>query len=633
MLIDDAVRFLSQIPPFQFLEGPVLQDLAQSLTMEFYPKGTVILQRDGPVSESLRIIQKGVVGISIRPKGGGDEEIGDYRERGETFGLVSLMGGHQKTTIVALQDTICYLLPRDRLNELMSSHPAITEYLLQFHLTKYVDMTSREIQGKSVLLGSSDRLLFTAKVGEICRSAATVVAPEATIREAALRMKEDRQSAALVVGPGGDPIGIVTDSDLRAKVVALGQDTGAPVSLIMSRPVVTVGEQEACFEVVLRMLQGNIHHVAVTRESGALCGMVTNHDFMVLQGRSPLAFSEDIERQTTLEGLAPVSQKALTIIGALLREGARAANIIRIISELNDRVVRRVLELAERDLGPPPVPYCWLALGSEGRKEQTFRTDQDNALVYADPPEGQREDAAEYFRRFTSFMRNGLVQCGFEPCPADCMASNPQWCRPLSAWRGYFSDWISAPTPKAVLNSQIFFDFRPLHGDLSLAWELREHLGRLIPDFPTFLGFLANMLVKNRPPLGFFGSVAVERSGEHKHGLNLKIKGVTPLVDIARLFALEKGVRHSSTLERLEALRGGSTLISDQVDELEYAFEFISLLRIHHQYGQMVAGRPIDNFIHLETLSNLERQSLKNAFRLALKVQDLVMERYKSFII
>jgi CBS domain-containing protein len=632
MLVDDAVRFLSQIPPFQFLEGPLLQEVSQSLTMEFYPKGSVILQQDGPVSESLRIIQKGVVKITIRPKGSGEEVVVDYRERGETFGLVSLMGGHQKTTIVALQDTICYLLPKNRLHELLSSHPAITEFLLQFHLTKYVDMTSREIQGKSLFLGSSDHLLFTAQVGEICRSLATIVTPDTTIRQAAGRMVEGRQSAALVVGSDGGPIGIVTDSDLRAKVVAEGHSIDAPVSQVMSHPVIAVDEKEPCFEVVLRMLQGNIHHVAVLRD-GSLCGMITNHDFMVLQGRSPLAFSEDIERQTTLEGLAPVSRKVLTIIGALLREGARAANIIRIISELNDRVVRRVLEIAEKELGPPPVPYCWLALGSEGRKEQTFRTDQDNALVYADPREDQRENVVEYFHRFTEFMRDGLIRCGFEPCPADCMASNPQWRQSLSVWKGYFSDWISAPTPQAVLNSQIFFDFRPLHGDESLAWELREHLGRLVPDYPIFLGFLANMLVKNRPPIGFFGSVAVERSGEHKHGLNLKIKGVTPLVDIARLFALETGIRHSSTMDRLEALRGGSTLISDLVDELEYAFEFIALLRIHHQYRQMEAGRSIDNFIHLETLSNLERQSLKNAFRLTLKIQDLVMERYKSFII
>jgi len=384
--------------------------------------------------------------------------------------------------------------------------------------------------------------------------------------------------------------------------------------------------------VVLKLLQGHIHHAAVRRE-GEVHGVVTNHDFLVLQGRSPLAFSEDIERQTTLEGLAPVSRKALTIIGALLREGTRATNIIRIISELNDRVVRKVLEFAERELGPPPVSYCWLALGSEGRKEQTFRTDQDNALVYTDVSDLQKAKVADYFRRFAVYMRNGLIQCGFEACPANYMASNPDWCQPLSEWRRYFSTWISEPTPEAVLKSLIFFDFRPLHGDESLAWDLREHFGRLIPDYPVFLGFLANMLVRNRPPLGFFGSVAVERSGEHKDGLNLKIKGVAPLVDIARLFALEKGIQQVSTMDRLEALRDGTSLIAELVDELEYAFEFVTLLRVHHQFRQMEAGQPIDNFINLDGLSSLERQSLKKAFRLILKVQDMVLDRYKSFII
>jgi CBS domain-containing protein len=245
----------------------------------------------------------------------------------------------------------------------------------------------------------------------------------------------------------------------------------------------------------------------------------------------------------------------------------------------------------------------------------------------------QKPRVAEYFRRFTVYLRNGLVQCGFEACPANYMASNPDWCQPISEWKRYFSTWISEPTPEAVLKSLIFFDFRPLYGDETLALDLREHFERLLPDYPAFLGFLANMLVRNRPPLGFFGSVAVERSGEHKDGLNLKIKGVAPLVDIGRLFALEKGIRQVSTMDRLEGLRGGTSLVSELVDELEYAFEFVTLLRVHHQYRQLEAGRPIDNFIRLDRLSNLERQSLKKAFRLILKVQDQVMDRYKSFII
>ena len=307
MLVDEAVRFLAQVPPFQFLEEAALRDVARHLSLEFYPKGAVILAQDGVVGEHLRIVQKGVIKITMRPAGGAEEVVVDYRERGETFGLVSLMGGHQKTTIIALQDAICYLLPKAQLNELMAGNPAVTEYLLQFHLNKYVGMTSREIQGKSLFLGSSDHLLFTAQLKEISRPAAIVVPPGTTIRQVARRMAEDRQSAALVVAEGGAPVGIVTDSDLRSKVVATGADVDGAVEGIMSRPVVTMDENVHCFEAVLRMLQSNIHHVAVTR-AGALQGVITNHDFMVLQGRSPLAFSEDIEKQTTLEGLAPVSQ-------------------------------------------------------------------------------------------------------------------------------------------------------------------------------------------------------------------------------------------------------------------------------------------------------------------------------------
>ena len=632
MLADEAVRFLAQVPPFQFLEAAVLRELALALTLEFFPKGTVILAQDGPASDSLPIIQKGAVKITLRPKGGSEEVVVDYRERGESFGLVSLLGGHQKTTIVALQDTLCYLLPKDRLNELMASHPAVTEYLLQFHLTKYVDMTSREIQGKSFFLGSSDQLLFTARLGELCQGRPTTVTGAATIRQVARRMVEDGQSAALVVGEDEAPLGIVTDSDLRTKVVAAGVSPESPVTLIMSHPVVALDEQTPCFEAVLRMLHDGIHHVAVTRE-GRLVGGVSDHAFMVLQGQSPLAFAEDIERQTTLAGLAPVSTKALTMIGTLLREGARAANIVRIISELNDRIVRKVIAFAERDLGPPPVAYCWLALGSEGRREQTFRTDQDNALVYEDPLEQDRARVADYFRRLADVLRDGLVLCGFEACPAGYMASTPAWCQPLSEWKRYFSAWVSEPTPEAVLKALIFFDFRPLAGSGALAWELGEHLALLLADHPTFLGFLANMLVQNRPPIGFFGAMAVERSGEHKDGLNLKIKAVAPLVDLARLFALEQGVRPTSTWERLEALRGGGTIIGDLVDELEYALEFVTLLRIHHQARQLEAGQPIDNFIRLDTLSHLERKALKDIFRLILKVQDLVLERYRAFII
>ncbi len=227
-------------------------------------------------------------------------------------------------------------------------------------------------------------------------------------------------------------------------------------------------------------------------------------------------------------------------------------------------------------------------IGSEGRKEQTFKTDQDNAIIYADPAtEAEAEAAKKYFSVFAEFVRDSLLQCGFPPCPANYMASNPQWCQPLKVWKKYFSTWISTPTPEAVLNSVAFFDFRPMYGETSLAEMLRDHLNALLKDQKVFLGYLANMAIKNQPPIGFFKSFVVDKDGEHKDELNLKIKGLAPLVDILRLFALEKGIRETSTMERIETLRRKHTIVEEYADDFEQAFEFIMLLRIHHQYEQI----------------------------------------------
>jgi CBS domain-containing protein len=212
------------------------------------------------------------------------------------------------------------------------------------------------------------------------------------------------------------------------------------------------------------------------------------------------------------------------------------------------------------------------------------------------------------------------------------MASNPTWCQPLRTWKKYFSTWIAEPTPDAVLNSVTFFDFRPVYGEAGLAEELRDFLVGAVRDQKVFLGHLANMAVRNTPPIGFLQSFVVEKSGEHKDELNMKVKGIAPLVDIVRLFALEKGVRETSTLERIEKIRPVHTIMEEHADDFEHAFEFIMLLRIHHQYKQIRTGASPDNFLNPNTLSNLERRSLKDAFGLISTVQDLLIERYKSLI-
>jgi CBS domain-containing protein len=455
---------------------------------------------------------------------------------------------------------------------------------------------------------------------------------ETSIREAARIMSENRISSLIVINSNNLPTGIVTDRDLREKVVAKGRNVQEPIKNIMSTTLIRVDARDYCFEAVLRMLKYNIHHILVIKD-GNLIGVITNHDLMLLQGTSPLSLTKDIESQQTIEGLIPVSKKINNIVGLLLKEGAKASNITKVITEINDRLVRKVLEFAERKFGKPPVAYCWIVFGSEGRKEQTFKTDQDNAIIYADPTtDTEAESAQKYFATFAEYVRDGLFQCGFPPCPANFMASNPQWCQPLKVWKKYFSSWISTPTPDAVLNSVTFFDFRPMCGEALIAESLRDYLITLLKDQKVFLGYLANMAIKNTPPIGFFKSFVVEKGGEHKDELNLKVKGIAPLVDIVRLFALEKGIRETSTLERIETLRSKHTIVEEYADDLEQAFEFITLLRIHHQYAQISSGQEPDNFINPNRLSNLERRSIKEAFQLVATIQDLIIELYKSLI-
>ena len=632
MILDDVVTFLKKVPPFQFLEEAELRKAASAMALQFFPKGHVIRRQDSEPSETLHIIKKGAVKLSIRAEDG-TENLLDYRGEGETFGSLSILSKERiRSDVIAAEDTICYELPKEVLLQFFGSHPAFTEYFIKFNITKYLDRTYREMQGKAAFYGGSDRLLFSTKAGDLVARKVVSVSQGSSIRDAAQVMTDNKISSVVVLDAEGRPAGILTDRDLRIKVVLTGKSSGDPVSDVMNPEYATVDPEDYCFEALLKMLRRGLNHVLVMHD-GVVRGVLTNHDFVVLQGTSPLSLTKDIESQTSLEALVPASAKVNGMIGLLLKQGAKAGNITRALTEINDRLVCKVLELAEAKLGKPPIPYCWIALGSEGRKEQTFKTDQDNALIYLDPTTPQAEkEAREYFSVFTTEVTNGLIQCGFPKCPAGYMASNPAWCRPLGLWKRTFAEWMSKPTADAIMHSLVLFDFRPIYGEFSMAERLRNTLSRSVVDQPRFLGHLANMASKNSPPVGFMRSFVVEKSGEHKNQLNMKIKGLAPITDFVRLFSLEKGISETSTIERLDALRPVHSIAREYAEDIRQSFEFLMHVRIQHQFEQMQAGQSPDNFINPNKLSNLERQSAKEAFSLISEIQALVIERYKSFI-
>jgi len=628
LIINDVVGFLEKVPPFQFLDKSTLRTVAGKVSMEFYPKGTEILSQSGPPSDYLQIIQKGGVKVSV--KSGNDEIVIDYRSEGDSFGFVSLYSGDRsRTSVVAVEDTICYLMDKETFYKLHDSYPAFAEYFLKSYLGKYVDKTFGEMYDKCFIYNTGNRLSFTTSVGDVATKRLITASPDITIQDAAKTMAKHRISSLVIVGEKRTPVGIVTDRDMREKVVATGKAVTDPVKDIMSSSLVNIEAREYCFEALLKMIRYGIHHLLVTDE-GNLKGIVSNHDLMILQGTSPTAIAREIESRQNIECLIPISSEIGNLVALLLKEGVKASNIARVITELNDRLVKKIIEIEIRTLGPPPLPFCWIVFGSEGRKEQTFKTDQDNALIYADPETKEEEEtASEYFTEFTKRVNSALVKCGFPPCPAGYMASNQKWCQPLKVWKRQFTEWITTSTPDAILLSVIFFDFRPVHGDLSLAGALKNHLFQKLEQERFFLARMGATIVDNRPPLGFFRTFVVEKSGEHKDKLNIKISAISLLVDIVRLFSLEKGIVETSTLDRINALKGRHGLIDEFAHELEQSFEFMMLLRMLNQLEQIERGKEPDNFINPNELSTLEKQTLREVFQLISRIQDLIDRRYR----
>lgn len=631
-VMEDVIGFLKDTPPFSFLDEGALRGIAQGIAMEYYPKGTLILRQDGPPSKHLMVIKKG--GVKIYVTSGQQEVAIDYRSEGDSFGFLSLIGADRsRANVIAIEDTICYLIDRKTVIGLLDASSAFTEYFLKSFLNSFIDRTYMEMRTRSGLIEGGERLLFTTPVLEIA-SKEVVTAPETvSIKEAAEIMSQKRISSLVLLSADGAPVGIVTDRDLRDKVVARGKSTEGAVSSIMSVPLIKAEGREYCFEALLKMLRYNIHHLLIV-DGGRLAGILTNHDLMMLQGTSPVSLVRAIESAQTVDDLVSIAPETTKIIRLLFKEGARASNITHIITEINDRLVRKVLELTEKEIGSPPVEFCWVVFGSEGRREQTFRTDQDNAIIYKDPSGATESEAAQkYFATFSQRAGEGLVRCGFPPCPAGYMAVNPLWRQPLKVWKRYFTDWLSNPISDSVLKTLIFFDFRPVYGEPELAERLREHLLSALKKHEIFFGFMANQIVKNTPPIGFWKTFVVEKSGEHKDELNLKVKGLSPLVDIVRLLALERGIKETSTIERIHALRALHLDRGEDEEELERAFEFLMLLRIHHQLSQIESGKQPDNFINPNRLSNLEKKTLKEVFGFIAKMQGLIVERYRQMIL
>lgn len=628
-----VTEFFGKIMPFKELAPETIQQVASQVKVDFYPKGTRLLQAGKSKIDYLYLIQQGGV-KSFIVDDEGVETLKDFRGEGNYIGALGIIRGTPANLDVEMvEDTFCFLLPKEVFLDLIKTQPGFSQYYLKSFSEKVVTAAYSELRRHRMGRSNDSNLhLFSIQVGDIIRQQPRKIGADRSIREAAGRMAEYRVASLLIHAPEDEEqiIGIVTDRDLRNKVLAPGRDANEPIQTVMSAPVATILSQSTCFDALIKMMSASIHHLAVEQKD-RIIGVITSHDITLIQGHAPYSMFKEIGRQKGIEGLHPLARRIPEMIRNLIREGARAGHIARMIAILNDQIIERLLALLEEELGPPPVDYCWLLVGSEGRREQTFRTDQDNAIIYEDPlDEDEAEACEDYFVRFARRAIGHLVQCGYPLCPGGIMAVNPKWRQPLSVWKGYFENWAALPEPKELLNATIFYDFRPGFGKAALADELRQHLNAVTQRQELYLFHLARQCLGAKVPLSFFKNFIVEKNGEHKNKLDIKTQGLTPFVNFARILALKHGIRETNTLARLQVLAKEGCLSEELLAKAVNAYEMQMQVRLVHQLNQMDADQQPDNHIDPADLSELDRRLLRDAFEVIERLHGVLRTLFPS---
>lgn len=617
-----ALTFLSAVAPFSFLPEEAVEKAAAQLTMVFYPKDTVVLYQDSSRVENLYIIHKGAAERYYEENG--RKTLLALLGEGEIFGGISILMNENRAvrTLKTTEDSYFFTLPAQVLLDLCEQHEAFSEYFSDTFGKRMLDRSYASIIARSLHPGGEGLQFFDQPVSTMFSRLPVTCEIHTPIQQAAAEMSRHHSSSILVRHRSGQVVGLVTDHDLRNKVIATGFDIRHPVSEIMSSPLKTIPAQSLVFEALIAMMNENVKHLAVTDAGGRVVGMITNRDLVNAQSRSPLFFIREILSAREPGDVLDKSGQLPRLIQGLMHSGAKAKNITRMITTVSDAILHRIVEYCLEQMGPPPCRFAFMVLGSEGRREQTLKTDQDNAIVFEDLPDGKGQAGVhDYFLKLGDRVCTLLDRAGYAFCKGEVMAKTPRWCQPLSVWKGYFKSWIHTAEAKDLLESSIFFDFRTGYGNSELVDELRRYLFDSLTGWSGFFRHLTENALHYKPPLGFFRNFVVESKGEHRNLLDLK-GAMVPIVDIARIYALKNRIDETNTMERLARLHQAGVFPPETFNELDLAYGFLMQMRFSRQVTAVIEEKaPPDNYINPKKLSPVEQTMLKEVFKRIEKYQ------------
>lgn len=615
--IAEIAGFLRSTAPFDALEESDIAALSRAISVSYFRAQETVLQ-SGSHNDQLYIVRSGAVELRLA-----GEELTARLGTGASFAYPSLLrGGEVRNTTIALEDTLLYSIPAEHFHRLRDSETRFREYYARDENARIRHALERQRKAQALQL---DRTLLEHLM---VRSKPVSCGPETTIREAA-RLMSERNVSTLAVCEGERLAGIFTDKDLRSRVVAAETPLDHPISTVMTANPRTLSGNASVAEAMAMMASGGFRHIPLLNPDGNLAGILSATDILSYLGNNAIDAGMAVARARNEAELIAASKQVPESFAAMVSSGVQASHAMRFTSALGEAVHRRASELAEEELGSPPVPYALVVFGSLARNEQLVGSDQDNGLVIDD---AATEADFAYFERLGTRISDILDSCGYVYCKGGIMAKNAEQRRTASGWSERYAAWIERPNEDRILRATIFFDMRLVHGDPELAAKVQDDNVNLFKDSPLFVSFLARDALRSKIPLGIFRNLVLDTTDDGQKVFDAKRQAIMPIVDIARTHALAAGLREVGTIDRLHALAASGKMNADDAQSLEDAMLLVNELRIAHQARQVEKGERPDNRIAPADLSPLERDYLKDAFAVIRSALDSLRRNFAGGI-
>jgi len=597
------IEILCRNAPFDALPEALRAELAPDLSFETLAEGEMLFVIGTPL-RGFYLVEEGALDIETT----GNQPV-SRRGPGDMLGERGLLrDGTAQLSARAVEPTRVVLMPGAWFLRLMEASPPVARWFARARPVSQSDD------------GPYATGLTALQVSDLMARTPITCGPKATITDVA-RLMRDHVISSVVVMEGERLAGIITSHDLTNKVLAEGRDGRLAVAEVMTPDPVTIAPTQLGLDALMKLAELGVNHLPV-EQGGRVVGMIGKTDLFRQQAATASHMVADIAHAGTAAEMAHVMERVPGLLAQLAQSGVKPHSITRRITDITDAITRRLLRLAETELGPAPVPYLWAACGSQGRREQTGVSDQDNCLILDDAFDAERHDA--YFAALAKFVSDGLATCGFFYCPGDMMATNPRWRQPRRVWRKYFAGWIAQPDTEAQMLASVMFDLRAIGGERALFENLQTEVLAQAHKNSIFTAHMVANSLKHTVPLGLFRGFALIRSGEHKNTIDLKHSGVVPVVDLGRIYALLGGLEVAGTRERIEAGRAAGVVSESGAHDLLDAYDLIAETRLRHQAAQIARGRAPDNFMNPADLSELERNHLRDAFMVVKTMQSAV---------